>query len=100
MNSILIKATCLYLGFMICLLLSFCVKPPTAPIYRYRDTIRFCDRGTDDVRKTIRNAEFRVLGKNDIMYGLKVKADGKETEILVMEKVPMDCYVGITEEPE
>lgn len=89
---------CLYLGFLIALLIGFLVKPPSEPTYKYQDTIQFCDKETEEVQKTIENAEFRVLNKDGIMYGKKIKVQEKEQEVLIMDKVPADCFLIITKD--
>lgn len=91
---------CLYLGFLIAVLVGLLVNPPSEPSYKYRDTIEFCDRETGESRKTIRNAEFRLLNKDDIMYGVKIKVKEKEQEALVMDKIPSDCFVRIRKDSE
>lgn len=91
---------CVYLGFLIAVLVGLLVRPPTEPPYKYRDTIEFHDRETGDARKTIRNAEFRLLNKDDIMYGVKMRVGEKEQEALVMDRIPPDCFVSIRKDPE
>lgn len=91
---------CLYLGFLIAVLIGLLVKPPDEPSYKYRDTIEFCDRETGEARKTIKNAEFRLLNRDDIMYAVKIKVKEKEQEALVMDKIPSDCFVSIRKDSE
>lgn len=98
MNKLSLGVSCLYLGFLIALLVGFLVKPPSEIIYKYQDTIQFCNKETEEVQKTIENAEFRVLNKEDIMYGVKVKFGEKEQEVLIMDKVPSDCFLIIKKE--
>lgn len=88
---------CLYLGFLIAVLIGLVVTPPSKPaesIYNHRDTIQFCDRETGDPQKTIKNAEFRLLSKNDVIYSVKIEKNGQE--VLVMEKIPENCFPVIT----
>lgn len=98
MSKISLIINCLYLGFLIALLIGFLVKPPTEPKYKYLDVIQFCSKETEEVIKTINNAEFRLLNKSDIMYGVKIKAGEKEQEALVLDKVPSNCFLVITKE--
>lgn len=88
---------CLYLGFLIAILVGLLVKPPAEPSYKYQDTIEFCDKETGEVKKTIKNAEFRLLNKDDIMYGIKIE---KDQEVLVMDKIPPDCFVSIKKDAQ
>lgn len=88
---------CLYLGFLIAVLIGFLVKPSAEPSYKYQDTIEFCDKETGETKKTIKNAEFRLLNKDDIMYGIKIE---KDQEVLVMDKIPSDCFVSIKKDSE
>lgn len=88
---------CLYLGFLIAVLIGLLVKPPAEPLYKYQDTIEFCDKETEEAQKTIKNAEFRLLNKDDIMYGIKIE---KDQEVLVIDKIPSDCFVSIKKEAE
>lgn len=89
---------CVYLGFLIAVLIGLLVKPPADSQYKYLDTIQFCDKETEQVQKTINNAEFRLLNKSDIMYGVKIKVEGKEQEALVLDKIPSNCFLVITKE--
>jgi len=63
-------------------------------------TIQFCDKETEEAIKTINNAEFRLLNKDDIMYGVKINVEGKEQEVLVLDKVPSNCFLIVTKEPK
>lgn len=85
----------MYLGFLIAVLIGLLVKTPA--LYKYQDTIEFCDRETGEARKTIKNAEFRLLNKDDIMYGIKIE---KDKEVLVMDKIPLDCFVSIKKDAQ
>lgn len=87
-----------HLGFMIAVLIGLLIKSPAETIYKYQDIIQFCDKATEEVRRTIENAEFRALNKDGIMYGTKIKVGGKEREVLVMDKVPPDCFLVITKD--
>lgn len=87
---------CLYLGFMVAVLIGLLVKPPDEPSYKYRDIIQFCNKETGEAQKTVKNAEFRLLDRDDIMYG--VKTDGRE--VLVMEKIPSECFVSIRKDSD
>jgi len=87
----------LYLVFLIVVLVGLLVKPPAEPSYKYQDTIEFCDRETGEAQKTIKNAEFRLLNKDDIMYGIKIE---KDQEVLVIDKIPSDCFVSIKKDAQ
>lgn len=90
----------LYLVFLIVVLVGLLAKSPAEPSYKYRDTIEFCDRETGEARKTIKNTEFRLLNRDDIMYAVKIKVKEKEQEALVMDKIPSDCFVSIRKDAD
>jgi hypothetical protein len=81
---------------MLAVLIGFLVKPPDEPSYKYRDTIRFCNKETGEAQKTIKNAEFRLLDRDDIMYAVKTD----KQEVLVMEKIPSECFVTIRKDSD
>lgn len=69
-------------------------------LYKFQDTLEFRDKDTDKMIKRLDNVEFRLLNKDDIVYGVKIKAGEKEQEVLVMDKIPSDCFLVIKKEPK
>lgn len=82
------------------------IEPPKKPekpetpeiIYKYKDTIRFYNTKNKTVEQTISDVEFRVLGKNSLMYAVRIETETNKNdfqEVLVANDIPPDCVVEI-----
>jgi hypothetical protein len=61
-------------------------------VYRFQDTIEFCDKDSNKILTKLENVEFRILNKNNIMY---VVYD-KDKNVVILDKLPDNSYVNIS----